>query len=53
MARTEFLNSLDIKILRFENKYVFENTEGVLKEIKRHFTSRQTTPNHSLTKEGS
>ncbi len=36
-ARTEYLNSLNIKVIRFENKDVFENTEGVLEEIKRNF----------------
>lgn len=50
-ARTEYLDSLNIKVIRFENKDVFENAEGVLEEIKRNF--KQTTPNPSLTKEGS
>lgn len=35
--RDEFLKSLNIKILRFENKQVFENIDWVLNEIKRHF----------------
>lgn len=35
--RDEFLKSLSIKILRFENKQVFENIDWVLNEIKRHF----------------
>ncbi|MCM4155140.1 endonuclease domain-containing protein [Gramella sp. AN32] len=35
--RTEFLNSLGIKVLRFENKMVFENLELVLEEIKLNF----------------
>ena len=52
-ARTEYLNSLNIRVLRFENKNVFENAEGVLEEIRRNITSKQTTPNPSLTKEGS
>jgi very-short-patch-repair endonuclease len=34
--RDEFLKSLNIKILRFENKQVFENIDWVLNEIKRH-----------------
>ncbi len=42
-ARTEYLNSLNIKIIRFENKEVFEQLEGVLEEIRRNFT----TPNPS------
>jgi very-short-patch-repair endonuclease len=35
--RDEFLKSLNIKVLRFENKQVFENIDWVLNEIKRHF----------------
>lgn len=50
-ARTEYLNSLNIKVIRFENKDVFENMEGVLEEVKRNF--RPTTPDPSLSKEGS
>ncbi len=49
-ARTEFLNSLNIRVLRFENKMVFENPEGVYEEIKGAFTNH---PYPSLTKEGS
>ncbi|GEO02763.1 hypothetical protein AAE02nite_04270 [Adhaeribacter aerolatus] len=41
--RTEYLNSLNIKIIRFENKDVFNQLEGVLEEIRRNFT----TPNPS------
>jgi very-short-patch-repair endonuclease len=41
-ARTDFLQALNIRVIRFENKDVFENTEGVLEEIKRQFG--QTTP---------
>ena len=37
-ARTEYLNALNISVIRFENKDVMENTEGVLEEIRRHFT---------------
>jgi very-short-patch-repair endonuclease len=51
-ARTEILNSLNIRVLRFENKEVFDNPEGVFEEIKRHLKG-QTTPDPSLTKEGS
>lgn len=32
--RTEFLATMDIAVIRFENKLVFENIEGVLREIK-------------------
>ena len=42
-ARTEYLNTLNIKIIRFENKDVFEQLEGVLEEIRQNFT----TPNPS------
>ncbi len=42
-ARTKYLNSLNIKVLRFENKEVFEQLDGVLAEITAHFT----TPNPS------
>ncbi len=35
--RDEFLKSLNIKVLRFENNQVFENIDWVLNEIKRHF----------------
>ena len=42
-VRTEYLNSLNIKVIRFENKEVFEQLEGVLEEIRQNFT----TPNPS------
>lgn len=32
-----FLQRVGIKVLRFENKAVFQQTEGVLAEIRRHF----------------
>lgn len=35
--RTKFLNEVGIKVLRFENKLVFEKTEWVLEEICRGF----------------
>ncbi len=35
--RDKFLNSLNIKVLRFENKEVFERLEGVLEEMKLNF----------------
>ncbi|MBI4843837.1 MAG: endonuclease domain-containing protein [Nitrospirae bacterium] len=43
-ARTEYLTAFNIRVIRFENKDVFENTEGVLKVIKENFLSKQTTP---------
>lgn len=32
--RTEYLNGLNIKVVRFENVRVFEDLEGVLREIR-------------------
>lgn len=37
-VRTTFLNAFGIKVIRFENKLIFENTEWVLEEISRSFT---------------
>ena len=34
VAREEFIKSLKIRIVRFENRLVFENLEGVLETIK-------------------
>lgn len=36
-VRTNFLNAFGIKVIRFENKLVFEKTEWVLEEIGRSF----------------
>ena len=38
--RDENLKAQGITVLRFENKVVFENMEGVLEEIGRHFKER-------------
>jgi very-short-patch-repair endonuclease len=38
-VRTKYLNSLNIKIIRFENKDVFNQLEGVLEEIRQKFTT--------------
>ncbi len=35
--RTRFLNECSIKVIRFENKLVFERTEWLLDEIKKNF----------------
>ena len=35
--RDTFLAGRKIKVLRFENEYVFKNTERVLDEIRQHF----------------
>ena len=37
--RTAYLNSLNIRVIRFENKEVFEQLEGVLEEIRQNFTT--------------
>jgi very-short-patch-repair endonuclease len=34
--RTAYLNSLNVWVLRFENRTVFENLQGVLEAIRRH-----------------
>ena len=55
-TRTEYLKAMEIRVLRFENKDVFENTEGVLEEIRKKFIpSNHPLPSGypSLTKEGS
>ncbi|MDW7694285.1 endonuclease domain-containing protein [Flammeovirgaceae bacterium SG7u.111] len=38
--RTKVLNSHGIRVIRFENKVVFEAIEAILEEIKNNFTSR-------------
>ncbi len=35
--RTQVLESLGFKVLRFENKFVFENLPETLEEISKHF----------------
>ena len=42
-ARTDFLNSLKIRVLRFKNNEIGESLEWVLGEIRRSFI-RRTTP---------
>ena len=44
-ARTAYLNSLNIKVIRFENKLVFKRLEAVLEEIRNNF--RNATPSAS------
>ena len=36
-VRDEFINQLGIKIIRFENKLIFENINSVLEKIKSNF----------------
>lgn len=39
--RTEYINSLGIKVLRFENKEIFEKTEFILEEIKQNCINKR------------
>lgn len=39
--RTEYLRTANIRVLRFENKIVFENTNGVLEEIKKWLARKE------------
>lgn len=36
--RTEFLNSVGIRVIRFENRLVFENIDKVIGEIRKSFS---------------
>ncbi len=47
LRRMEFLAGLNICVLRFENRAVFENPEGVLKAIRKHVATNATTPDPS------
>jgi very-short-patch-repair endonuclease len=38
--RTKFLNSLGIKVLRFENRIVWENSDWLIQEIKNNFRNK-------------
>jgi very-short-patch-repair endonuclease len=42
LRRTEFLSRYSIRVLRFENRAVFEHPDGVLEAIRKHLT--MTTP---------
>jgi len=44
LRRTEFLSRNNIRVLRFENRAVFEHPEGVLQAIKDHLSKPATTP---------
>ncbi len=41
--RTLILNTYGIKVLRFENKLVMENLQGVLENIRKNFTTLSST----------
>ena len=45
--RTEFLNSVGVNVIRFENCQVFKSTEWLLERIKEKFKLQQTTLNPS------
>lgn len=45
--RTAYLSSLDIRVIRFENKWVFKKLEAVLEEIKSNFRNATHTPSRS------
>jgi very-short-patch-repair endonuclease len=42
--RTEYLRNLNIKVIRFENKDIFDNTEGVLEENKKVLSCKPPLP---------
>ncbi|MBI4842748.1 MAG: DUF559 domain-containing protein [Nitrospirae bacterium] len=42
--RTEYLRNLNIKVIRFENREIFDNPEGVLEEIKKIFSNLPPLP---------
>lgn len=44
LRRTEYLNSLNVRVLRIENRAVFEHPEGVLEAIREHLKKPSTTP---------
>lgn len=49
--RTKYLESLNLRVIRFENDEVFKATVTVLEKIKSFF-GKSTTPNPSFSKEG-
>ncbi len=50
-ARTAFINSLGVKVIRFENVYVIKNLEYVLSTIIANFEDSEPHPNPLLSKE--
>jgi len=42
--RSEFLKRFNVTVIRFENKWVFENIEAVLQEIREHFGTTPSAP---------
>ncbi len=54
VERTLFLHNMLVRVVRFENRMVFEQLESVLEGIRQAFRNNDsTTPNPSLKKEGS
>ena len=54
VVRTAYLESIGIRVVRFENRLVFEQLEGVLAGIQQSFRTKYddaTTPNPSLKKQ--
>ena len=43
LDRTEILESLGLKVIRFENKLVFDNLSEVLEEIINHFKTTSSS----------
>jgi very-short-patch-repair endonuclease len=44
LRRTEFLRRYNIRVLRFENRAVFEHPDGLLEAIRKNLTATATTP---------
>ncbi len=42
--RTAYLNSVNIHVVRFENKLVFDDPQGVIEEIKKNFKMQPPRP---------
>src|SRR5262245_565204 len=42
--RSEFLKRFNVRIIRFENKAVFEDLEGVLEDIRRNLNGSHEEP---------
>jgi very-short-patch-repair endonuclease len=53
LRREEFLNRHNIRVLRFENRAVFEHSDAVLEAIKRHLGPGSTAPQPPPDQEGS
>ena len=47
--RTAYLNSLNVHVLRFENRTVFDNLQGVLETIRRTLVDRRKPDGKGMT----